>query len=41
MNFSVYKCKVKHMGKNNLNYMYKVLHSELVVTTQERDLELL
>lgn len=36
MNFNVDKCKVMHMGKNNLNSSYTVLSSALVVMTQEK-----
>lgn len=37
INFSVDKCKVMCMWKNNLNCAYIMLNFELAVMTQERD----
>jgi len=38
MNFNVKKCKVMHIGKNNMEYKYTTSGMELESTKAERDL---
>ncbi|CAM5088479.1 unnamed protein product [Eretmochelys imbricata] len=38
MKFNVGKCKVTHIGKNNPNYTYNMMGTNLATTTQEKDL---
>ncbi|CAM5122732.1 unnamed protein product [Eretmochelys imbricata] len=38
MKFNVDKCKVMHIGKNNANYTYNMMGTNLATTNQERDL---
>ncbi|CAM5165119.1 unnamed protein product [Natator depressus] len=38
MKFNVDKCKVMHIGKNNLHYTYNMMGANLATTNQEKDL---
>ena len=41
MSFNANKCKVMHLGKNNLNFKYKLFDTDLEVTSVEKDLGVL
>ena len=38
MSFNISKCKVLHVGHNNLNHIYTMNGTPLEVTTVERDI---
>ena len=39
MSFNVLKCKVMHVGFNNLHYEYTMGGSKLAATKEEKDLQ--
>lgn len=41
MKSDVDKCKVMHMGKDNPSFTHKIMGSELAISTQERNLQVI